>query len=129
MIHLWIKNNIYSNIFIGTTRIVFILHNNVIKIPNFLYSHNNFLMGCYANWSERNYCKMFKGMSEYIDKVAPSVYCSIFGLIQIQRKCIHLTRELTDDELEYFKNVRGGETKSFNFGIYNNKIVCLDYPN
>ena len=117
----------YINIFFGTNRIVFTFRNYAIKIPNFLYSHKNFLCGCYANWCERDYCKMFKNMPEYLDKVAPSILCLYFGLLQVQKKCKPLNRELTDEELEYFKHVRGGECKGLNFGIYNDKVVCLDY--
>lgn len=68
----------------GVTRIVFILNKIVVKIPNFTYSHLNFLNGCCSNWSERNYCKMFKNMKQ-LDLVAPSLFCLPFGLLQIQK--------------------------------------------
>ena len=112
----------------GTTRLVFIFKYFVIKIPNFTYSHLHFLNGCYANWSERNFCKIFKNMPEFYNKVAPSIFCSWFGIIQIQKYCKPLNREITEAELMFLENVRGGESKRENFGIYNNNIVCLDYP-
>lgn len=111
----------------GVTRIVFKIGNYVIKIPNHSYSHFNFLNGCYANWCERNYYKKFKCIKEQKNKIAPSLYCSVFGLIQIQKYCKPINRELTNEELEYFSDVRNGETKKENFGIYNNTIVCVDY--
>jgi hypothetical protein len=112
----------------GTTRLVFIIFNKyVIKIPNFTYSHLNFLNGCYCNWSERNFYRSFKELPEFSSKVAPSLYCFPFGLFQIQYYCEPLNRELTDEELEYFEHVRNGETKHLNFGIYNGIVVCFDY--
>lgn len=112
----------------GVTRLVFRVGNYVVKIPNFTYNHLNFLNGCYSNWSERSYYKMFKNNLEYLNKVAPSRFCTWFGLIQIQDYCRPLERNLSSLELDYFKDVRGGESKPENFGIYKNKIVCLDYP-
>jgi len=111
----------------GVTRIVMVFNHIVIKIPNGLYSHLNFLNGCYANYSERQFCKSFK-QHELFQKVAPSIFCTYFGLIQVQKRCEPLIRELTDDELNTFNEVRGGESKSENFGIYRGVVVCLDYP-
>ena len=115
----------------GVTRVVILLGNYAIKIPNFLFKHRHFLYGCYANYSERNYCKVFKPineeMKELYDKVAPSLFCSWFGLIQIQRRCIVNTVELTDEQLEYFKDINDNDTKPNNFGYYKGKLVCLDY--
>lgn len=110
----------------GTTRIVFVFKNIVIKIPNYTYSHLHFLNGCYANYSERNYCIMFKDMPEFYNKVAPTIYSSIFGLFSIQRKVEVLNRELTEEEAEYFKN-QSTDNKGINFGIYNGRLVCIDY--
>lgn len=111
----------------GITRIVFIFKHFVIKIPNFRYSHLHWLQGCYANWSERNYCKVFATMDdkELLNKVAPSYYCSIFGLLQVQARCENLDRELTKQELEYFKDF--GDLKSDNAGFYKGRVVLLDY--
>jgi len=71
---------------------------------------------------------MFKNMPEFLNKVAPSLFCSLFGLIQIQKYCEPLDRDATSEELEYLKDVRGGETKPINFGLYKKRVVCLDYP-
>jgi len=114
----------------GATRLVLKIGEFVIKFPNFTYSHLNFLNGCHANWSERNFCKVFKNYDNgrLYNKVAPSLFCSIFGLIQVQKYCKPLGRELTDNEVEYFKNVQDFDLKSTNFGIYKGRVVCLDYP-
>jgi hypothetical protein len=111
---------------IGTNRIVFYCGNYVIKIPNFTYSHTNFLVGCLANWRERDYCKVFKFLPEFYNLVSPSYFCSWFGLIQIQRKVEVLNRELSESELHQFKG-RFGDIHKSNFGWFENKLVCLDY--
>ena len=113
----------------GVTRLVFKIGNYVIKIPNFTYSHINFLNGCYANYSERSWYKTSRyNLPEENIKLAPSIFCLYFGLFQIQKYCKPLQRNLTDFELKYFESVRGGETKKENFGYYKNYIVCVDYP-
>ncbi|HMT01686.1 MAG TPA: hypothetical protein PKD00_00010 [Burkholderiales bacterium] len=111
----------------GVTRIVLLIGNYAIKFPNFTFCHLYFLSGCYNNWSERNYCKVFKKHS-YIDKVAPCYYCSIFGLFAIYARCKPLERKLTDTEKEYYKHLHDGDDKKENFGYYKNRLVCLDYP-
>lgn len=113
----------------GVTRIVFIFRHFVIKIPNFNHCHQHFLQGCYANWSERVYCKRMKGVegNKFYNKVAPSFWCSWFGLIQIQAKCTPVLRHLTDEEIEHFKDLHGGDYKKENFGWYKGRLVCLDY--
>ena len=111
----------------GVTRIVLVFDKFVVKIPNFLTQHNHFLLGCYANWSERKYCRMFKNMPKYYDLVSPSYFCSWFGLIQIQARCEELDRDLTKQEIKKFKSVCNYDIKKENFGYYNNKLVCLDY--
>lgn len=111
----------------GITRIVFVFDNFVIKIPNFKCYHLHFLQGCYSNWSERNFNKTFKN-TEFIDLVVPSLFCTWFGLVQIQRKVEILDRELTDAEMKKFETVCSGDFKPPNFGFYNNNLVCIDYP-
>ena len=110
---------------IGTTRIVFLIGRYAIKLSNHGYCHQHFLQGCYANWAERNYCKMFKDLP-IGDMVAPSIFCSWFGLFQIQKRCEPLNRDLTAKEEKMFKDVCT-DIKAENFGIYEGRLVCLDY--
>ena len=110
----------------GVTRIVFILGSIVIKIPNFLYGHQNFLRGCLENWSERKFTKDFKDFDYYAYKICPTLFSTWFGLLSIQPRAIVLKRELTNDEIKYFKYVTS-ETKLANFGYYEGRLVCLDY--
>lgn len=112
----------------GVTRIVFVFNKFVIKIPNFVYCHQHFLQGCYANWSERQYC-IHRAICypEALELVAPSYWCSWFGLLQIQAKCEPKLEHLTEQEVGIYNNICGGDTKKENFGWHKGKLVCLDY--
>lgn len=117
----------------GITRIVFIFDKFVVKIPNFFYQHDHFLQGCYANWSERRYCV---GLKKYpsnerlpcATSVAPSYFCTWFGLLQIQAKCKPKLEDLTEDEVSFYEPLCGSDYKKENFGWFNDRLVCLDYP-
>ena len=100
-----------------------------IKVPNIFNGHHNFLVGCCANYGERRYCKMMKGVdhNKFYDLVSPSLFCSWFGLVQVQRRCVINTTPLTPEQLSRFDNVSCGESKPQNFGYYKGKLVCLDY--
>lgn len=111
----------------GITRIVILVGNYAIKIPNFTYSHQHFLNGCIANWSERVYTKMYKNADcDFYSKIAPTIFCIWFGLISIQKRVILLDRSLTEAECIYFKD-QTSDIKGTNFGYLNEKIVCIDY--
>lgn len=93
----------------GITRNVILIGKYAFKFPT-LHSHIHFLNGCYANYSERRFYKIFKGVYVSDEKgsniqVAPSLFCSYFGLLQIQRRLTPLTRDLTPTEVELFKGV------------------------
>lgn len=107
----------------GVTRIVLLIGGWAIKIPNFTCQMNHFLLGCYSNWRERQYWKAFKGTNI---QIAPSYWCSWFGLIQIQKRLLPLERDLTKEEVEYFKDITT-DIKMQNFGLYEKRIVCVDY--
>jgi len=111
----------------GITRIVINLFGIVIKLPNFFNGHFNFLQGCVSNYKERQLYKEFKNLKPISDLICPSYFCSYFGILQIQKRCIVNTKELTEEELKRFEPVRNGESKPINFGFIGNKMVCLDY--
>lgn len=115
----------------GITRKVLIIGNFAFKFPNTSYGHNNFLQGCYANWSERKYCKDFKN-ADYEDNlykfVCPSYFCSWFGIIQIQAKCDQVLNELNGEEIKNHLPLCGTDSKKENFGYFKGRLVCLDYP-
>lgn len=114
----------------GVTRIVFLIGGYAIKVPNFRYEHQHFLNGCYANWNERDYYRRhFKAdyknnMAPY---AAPSYFCSWFGLIQIQARCLPMKEHLTEEQINFFYPLCGTDIKKENFGWYKGKLVCLDY--
>lgn len=110
----------------GVTRIVILIGKYAIKIPNFTYCHLHFIQGCYCNYSERNYCKIFKGMPEFMGRVVPTIFCSWFGLISIQYRVKELSTKLTKKQIKEFRKYFE-DVKSDNFGIYKDRIVCIDY--
>ena len=120
----------------GSSRKVFLIGKYTIKIPNF-YSHKTFLNGCRDNWSERNTYKYFKGVyasksahsstgRDITELMVPSLFCSWFGLVQIQLRVEPLTRKLTVEEEEEFEGVCS-DIQSSNFGMLNGEILCFDY--
>ena len=112
----------------GVTRLVFVFKHFVIKFPRLDHGHTNFLCGCLGNWKERQFYKKFKNILYLTDRnlVIPSIWCSWFGLFQIQKRAQPLNRELTPKEIYRFKNICT-DIKKENFGIYNGNIVCIDY--
>lgn len=116
----------------GVTRNVLVLGKYVIKFPTFR-SHNLFLNGCYSNHSERNFCKLwcnYEGDDDYPNLyllVAPTKWCSWFGLIQIQERVDIIDRDLEQFEIDMFSPVCT-DIKCVNFGIYKGRLVCVDYP-
>ena len=116
---------------IGITRFVFLIGSFAIKIPRFSlkmtnYGHSNFLQGCLANWKERMNYIYFKSIPEIQPLMVPSIWCSWFGLIQVQRRAEPLRRELTKVEANIMSKICT-DLKSVNFGIYEGNLVCLDY--
>lgn len=111
----------------GVTRVTFSIWRYVVKVPRLKNGHLLFLEGCLSNWKERNYCKMMKELEDYYNLVAPSLFCSWFGIIQVQKRCVVNYTELTESQLAFFEAVRGGESKPNNFGFINGRMVCLDY--
>ena len=120
----------------GSSRKVFLIGKYAIKIPNF-YSHKTFLNGCRDNWSERVFYRDFKGVYvkniqgivgevDLTDLVAPSLFCSWFGFIQIQKRINPLDRQLTEEEKQKYQGVCTDLHKG-NFGTFEGKLLCLDY--
>ena len=121
----------------GETRTVILIWRYAIKIP-VIYSHLQFLKGCRSNYQER---MLYKNSNLYLvdlkDYYCPSLFCTWFGLLQIQRRCLEMNRDLTDVEKIRFKGITT-DFKKENFGFYtkryneyknnyNYNIVCLDY--
>lgn len=64
--------------------------------------------------------------NKFYNLVAPSYFCTWFGLIQIQAKVNQPIKEDFDKGL--YKDVCGTDHKDANFGYYEGRIVCCDYP-
>lgn len=113
----------------GTNRTVLLIGDYALKTPVITNGHLLFLHGCCANYKERAYCKMMKNVenNKFYDLVAPSIFCSLFGLFQVQKRCDEVLFEMTEEQLSRFDTVRGGESKNQNFGFYEGRLVCLDY--
>ena len=114
----------------GCTRIVFLIWKFAIKIPNFTNSHQHFLQGCCANWSERKLNIESKNYKNDLlqDKFSISYFCSWFGLIQIQARCEECKHHLTEEQTKEYELLCGTDFKKENFGYYQGRLVCLDYP-
>ena len=108
----------------GVSRIVFLIGNIAIKIPNFTVQHDHFLIGCLANWTERKRTK--ESCDDYFPKIAPTYFCSWFGLVSIQKRVVELGRDLDWKERTYFINYTT-DLKKENFGYIKNQVVCIDY--
>lgn len=113
----------------GVTRIVFVFKNFVIKVPNFTICHEHFLIGCQANWTERNISKTFSKCKDcnLTWTIAPTYFCLWFGLFQIQARCLELDRHLTKKEVKYFKSLGFTDLKKENIGWYKDRLVIFDY--
>jgi hypothetical protein len=113
----------------GTTRLVIILTNVVIKIPNFTYSWQNFLRGIIGNIEERNTWKFSKILIEG-DKshlLCPVLWCSWGGWILVMKK---IERPITVDEFEYIEEhveFFEGDDSINNYGVLEGRIVKIDY--
>lgn len=109
----------------GTTRITILIGPYAIKIPTYI-EHRLFLKGCVANYDERSYSKHFKNFPKYYNKIAPTIYCSWFGLLSIQLRTQELNRHLTKREIKRFRTLTS-DLKKENFGYLNGRLVCFDY--
>lgn len=94
----------------------------VIKIPSF-YSWRNFLRGLISNLNEQEFWKAFKS-----SKMCPVLFCFPLGLFLIMPKASPLTYEI---DFESFLKEPDfhipAEPKPDSFGIYNGRIVVIDY--
>lgn len=111
----------------GESRLVICVGKYAIKIAKLSTQKQcfkKFIHGCRANKHEHHYymnrCTLFK-------HVAPSIFCSMFGLIQIQTRCKQNYINLTNSQKELFATLCGNDNKPTNFGWLNGNLVCLDY--
>jgi hypothetical protein len=103
----------------GTTRIVFVFQKFVIKIPNFQNGWKYILTGLIANLNENLWSSF-----NYITCIARVKYCFPGGFLLIMEKASNVGEIQVN--FEDFKEIPLDKNLQ-NFGIINNKIVCIDY--
>lgn len=117
----------------GSTRLVFVFKNIVIKIPNFTYSWYHFIQGILANINENKTWQYsnIKNSTTYQFKhlLCPVKYCSWGGWFLIM-PTVNLLKEedwenITD--ISEYKKYFGGDDVISNYGYLNNKLVKIDY--
>jgi hypothetical protein len=111
----------------GCTRRVLLIGRWAVKVA-WGVEHRHFLYGCYANVSERQHCVRLAGDPRAMSMVARSLWCSWFGLVQIQERVSPLLRDLDLCERLRYNELCGGDWKRQNFGMRGGMLVCVDYP-
>lgn len=117
----------------GTNRIVFVLNNCVVKIPNFTHSWYNFITGLLANMQEHvtwkwNSGKYESSRSKYL---CPVIFGCWGGWFVVMVKCDELIgdtiRSKEDlDNTEHERFFPGDDTVA-NYGFIKDRLVKLDY--
>lgn len=117
----------------GKSRVVILIGNVAIKIPYLTSSHSLLLYSMYTNYREYdlynfNPTWLFDEdeLDVMIKYLAPSLWCSWFGLIQIQRRVDPLLRDLTKEEKQLL-NKYFNDIKKENCGLLNDQLVIVDY--
>lgn len=114
---------------VGTTRIVFIFKNVVVKVPNFCDGWLNFLTGLVANINENQTWKWNSGDYEsgksYL--LCPVKWCSWGGWFLVMQRATPCEIGEKIDYIEWMKAGFGGDDKPDNYGWYNYRIVKIDY--
>ena len=109
----------------GTNRIVFCIWKYAFKIPNFTFSQDLFVRGCYSNLRER---KLYKQFKNFHYDLCPSFFCSWFGLLQIQMRCQSpVTPEVVDMFKLHKQLLLVSDIKADNIGICKDKAYLIDY--
>ena len=111
----------------GTTRIVFIVRDYAIKIPNFKI-WKLFLLGLLGNMQEVTFTSLRS------NKLCPVIFNIPGGFMNIMPKVKELSREeffnfnyeqFCENDDAYIKNIV--ENKLDSFGWYKGSIVAIDY--
>lgn len=113
----------------GTTRVVFVFKDVVVKVPNFFNGWLNFIKGIVANIDENQTWKWNSGKYEGGNShlLCPVQWCSWGGWILIMKRAIPCQWEEEIDYTIWEKAGLSGDDKQPNFGWYKGKIVKIDY--
>lgn len=110
----------------GCTRIVFLVGDFAIKVPNFMDGWKLFLNGLLANMQERVF-----GETKW-PKLCPVLFSIAGGWMVVMRR----VREMTSEEFLVFDSKSWAdagdylvpcEHKANSFGWLKGEVVCLDY--
>ena len=100
----------------GATRLVILTKNYAFKFPNPMHSWNNFLCGLLGNIQEITFskCKDFK------EQLCPITFYIPGGWLVIMPRC-YPANYVPEKVLPFVEN------KMDSFGIYNDRVVAVDY--
>lgn len=107
----------------GVTRIVLLVGKYAVKLPRIGQGWKRFVCGVYSNLSEHECWGVNKsiGHTQYL---CPILF-SFGGFIIIMPRIKICT---TDEELEDYPKEDGDDYKPINYGYYEGRVVCVDYP-
>lgn len=108
----------------GVTRIVLVFKSFVIKIPNFSYRWDHFLLGVIGNIREN---KTWKYNEDKRNLLCPVLWCSWGGWILIMKRASVCKWNEDIDYEPWVTAGLGGDDKPSNYGKINGKIVKIDY--
>ena len=103
----------------GVTRIVYLTKKYAIKLPRIRRGWMMFIQGMYSNLSENQCWSVCQG--EYL---CPVLF-SFGGLILVMPR-IEICK--TEEDIISIPNEEGEDRKPINYGFYENRVVCVDYP-
>lgn len=107
----------------GTTRMVFFIGKYAIKLPK-INSWKFFLKGILANLDEKMWYK--HSPKEWQLKMAPSLFC-LGGFILISYRAKEITKEQFYSINKNYYDPLPIDNKIDNFGLFENRIVLIDY--
>lgn len=103
----------------GITRLVFLTKKYVIKVPRINYGWEKFVEGVFSNLSERNCWRITR--SEYL---CPVLFC-VGGFFSVMPR-VEICKN--EEDIIGILNEEGEDRKPDNYGWYEGRIVCVDYP-
>lgn len=124
---------------IGATRIVILTRRDAIKIPRFTATGRQdvsrwcrFLQGLLSNLQERRWW----GYGFHREFLCPVRFADPLGLIVVMPRCEEVSDEIVEEALVGFprySDTENGEyaipidPSSENFGLFQERVECLDY--
>jgi len=124
----------------GSSRLVILIGNYAIKFPRLDNGMLMFLYGCYGNYCERIWYKIWERCSKEnddkytlaskkLEMICPTVFSLWFGIMSIQYRC-QLIKEgqIPDSFKEECSRLNLSEdVKIENVGFYKDRLVLVDY--